>query len=211
MAQLRTLGSDVWNGVRFFLTINAALLAGIAAIGKPGGQNVVSGALLVLLCTGGFVFNIWARQILLKQRRYYLRMLAQKAFLDKELGFRDFHHGSSDLSFPWSVSEKDLVLMESDINSWIDRTVRAKSSITRNLFSAYHTLLGLYFVLLLAVALGFYRGYFPSTPLLKETVPESSKVGKDSLQAPTSQPIESKEDSHTPRRKVKQAASQALH
>ncbi|MBC6952526.1 hypothetical protein DWB58_31840 [candidate division KSB1 bacterium] len=162
MASLRALSGDVWNGVRFFLTVNAAVLAGIIAFARAEVEKpqFVTAVSLAFLSVIGIAVTLLARGIFFRQRSYYAQMLARKVLLDKELGFRDRRVGSLDLSFPWSVDDDSLSQLQGDPDAWIKGQLRPKSSIRRRLSQTYGGLLVVYTIVLLAALTDIYFNYY---------------------------------------------------
>ena len=77
MTQLRQLHSDVWNGVRFFLTLNGIIIAAFVAFIKEHLTQPTTWSWLpvVFLPTFGLLITLIAKQILKKHRDHYLNML----------------------------------------------------------------------------------------------------------------------------------------
>lgn len=166
LSNLRQLHNDIWNGVRFFLTVNGIVIAGFAALLRsPDHDYVQAGMLLLLLATGIFL-TMQARSILVRHRSYYLGMLIRKTLIEKQLGFYDFllsedsEHLRIDLSFPWQVDHQFLSEFSKDIAKWRSEQEKRPGLITTTLFRIYDVTLGLYAVLGLGVATLLYVGYF---------------------------------------------------
>jgi hypothetical protein len=166
LSNLRQLHNDIWNGVRFFLTVNGIVIAGFAALLRsPDHDYVQAGMLLLLLATGIFL-TIQARSILVRHRGYYLGMLIRKTLIEKQLGFYDFLLSEDledpriDLSFPWQVDHQFLSEFSRDIAKWHSEQEKRPGLITTTLFRIYDVTLGLYAVLGLGVAALLYVGYF---------------------------------------------------
>ena len=107
MAQLRQLNNDMWNGVRFFLTINGVIIVAIYTIAFPF-SSLNNVYFILTLAVFGFVLTIIAFFILRKQRDYYIDMLQTKTLLEKELKFYEIKIDNIHLSFPWNV-EKEFI------------------------------------------------------------------------------------------------------
>src|SRR5213596_2776047 len=89
MAQVRRLSDDVWNGLRFFLSFNAILIAACVAVTRLQRINAPAAIILGILAVVGLTVTILARKIMITQRDYYLRMLFKKALFEEQLGFYD--------------------------------------------------------------------------------------------------------------------------
>jgi hypothetical protein len=85
MAQLRQLHGDVWNGVRFFLTVNGIVIAAAFGISKLQDKDVLTGVLIASLAAVGIIVTLIARTILAKHRDYYLGILIRKTLIEREL------------------------------------------------------------------------------------------------------------------------------
>src|SRR5260370_1155149 len=72
LSNLRQLHNDIWNGVRFFLTVNGIVIAGFSALIRGGDHDYVQAALLFLLPLLGIFVTVQARSILTRHRGYYL-------------------------------------------------------------------------------------------------------------------------------------------
>lgn len=80
---LRTLHNDVWNGVRFFLTLNAIFLAGMSALARGLPSSKMLAYIIVALGVAGFLFSLVARNIFSNQRYNYIEMLLLKTLIEK--------------------------------------------------------------------------------------------------------------------------------
>lgn len=159
LSNLRAMSADVWNGVRFFLTVNAAVLAGIVALYRTEHLQIPTNPAIAFLAIIGMAVTVVARGIFFRQRFYYVQMLARKILLDKELGFRDHKVGALDLSFPWSVDDKSIELLQTKPDDWIQDQLLPKSSIRRRLLHTYDGLLIVYTVIFLLTMTGIYLQY----------------------------------------------------
>lgn len=103
MAQLRQLHTDIWNGVRFFLTVSGILIAAIAALWRFELEPLRLTATLVLIWAG-ITITVFAILILDKHRNRYVHMLLRKTLIEYELGFFDQEIAETiEVAFPWSV------------------------------------------------------------------------------------------------------------
>jgi len=166
LSNLRQLHNDIWNGVRFFLTVNGIVVAGFAALLRSPGHDYVQAVMLFLLLAVGIFLTIQARSILVRHRGYYLGMLIRKTLIEKQLGFYDFllsevsEGPRIDLSFPWQVDHQFLSEFSKDIAKWPSEQEKRPGLIATTLFHIYDVTLGLYVVLGLGIAVLLYCGYF---------------------------------------------------
>lgn len=166
LSNLRQLHNDIWNGVRFFLTVNGIVVAGFAALLRSSANDYLQAFMLLLLLIVGTFLTVQARSILLKHRGYYLGMLIRKTLIEKQLGFYDFVLSKSpegqsvDLSFPWQVDRKFLPEFIRDIEKWRSEQEQRPGLITTALFRIYNAVLGLYAFLASGVLVLIWRGFF---------------------------------------------------
>lgn len=160
MAQTRQMHNDVWNGVRFFLTVNGVLMAAIFTMAKIEKKGFLAGGLLGALALVGLVFATVALKILTKQRRYYTEMLLRKTLVEKELGFYNILLSGHDLTFPWKVDQQYVSDLTDDPQRWLDRHQRRKKSISRLIFQVYYGVIVIYGIILLVILFGFMKGCF---------------------------------------------------
>lgn len=160
MAQLRQLHGDVWNGVRFFLTVNGIVIAATFGIGKSQDKDVLTGVMIASLALVGLFLTIIARSILAKHRDYYLAMLVRKTLIEREFGFYDQGLTGIHMSFPWNVDKQFLDCLASNPSHWLSEQKRRSGTITRLLFLVYEVVIGIHLLILLAAVLGLWLGYF---------------------------------------------------
>ncbi len=160
MAQLRQLHGDVWNGVRFFLTVNGIIIAAVFGIARLEESDIPSGVLLAVLAILGFLITLVARIILAKHRDYYLGILLRKTIIERELGFYDQKICCVDLVFPWKVDKQFVGSLVDNPSAWLADQKRRKGTITRLLFLVYEGVLVIHGIILLAVLIGFCLKYF---------------------------------------------------
>lgn len=159
MAQLRQLHSDVWNGVRFFLTINGIILASMIALFGLGSSLTI--ALLVLVLAGVGLFFSWVGiKILGHHRRFYTGMLLRKTLLEKELGFYDVCLHGVDMAFPWSVDGKYVQHLIANADEWQKEQARRRGTISRLLWQSYWLFPAMYAGSLAIVIVGVLSGSF---------------------------------------------------
>ena len=149
MTQLRQLHSDVWNGVRFFLTVNGVLIAGMSALAKTAGGTTATAILIITLATFGVLVTLVARSILEKHRRYYLQMLVRKTFIEKELGFWDFTINGQTLAFPWRADAEHHESLQKDVCSWIESQRWRPGTISRLLFHVYNGVIAIHIAIVI--------------------------------------------------------------
>jgi hypothetical protein len=142
MANLRQLHGDVWNGVAFFLTVNAVLVAALATLygtWLARGPQAPSGPLWIMLFLGlvGLLFTWQAMLILSRHREYYLGMQLLKSLIEKDLGFYDILLGQTDLSFPSRVPAEHLPQLFADPIEWLHDRKWQLTSITARLHLVY--------------------------------------------------------------------------
>jgi len=159
MANLRQLHGDVWNGVTFFLTVNAVL---VAALGTLYGTWLARGPaaphgplwIMLFLAVVGLLFTTQAILILGRHREYYLSMQLLKSLIEKELGFYDIKLGQTDLSFPSKVEARHLQRLLNHPDEWIDERRWRLSAITARLHLVYWGVVVLHVVILLVALIG---------------------------------------------------------
>lgn len=146
MATLRQMHGDVWNGVRFFLTVNGILLAG--AVSSIASQNsdlhLYTAILLGLLTAVGIFVTVIARQILGKHRDYYLEMLMKKTLIEKEFGFYDQKIMEQNLSFPWNVPTAYINDFLNSPAKWVNKQKTRRGTISRKLFLVYDAMIAIW-------------------------------------------------------------------
>lgn len=165
MEQLRQLHGDVWNGVRFFLTINGIIIAAIFAVlaryltsdtSRTGG---LVGVVIILSIVGLFL-SIIAIMILKKHRDYYLNMLLLKTLLEKMLGFYELDFQGIDLSLPWKVEEKDVKEALKRPDKWMAEQRWRPRTISRLLRITYWLFIVIYIIVIIAVMACVLKWYF---------------------------------------------------
>jgi hypothetical protein len=142
---LRALSLDIWDGVKFFIAANAALLGGIITLFETRPASIAIPGLAVL----GLTVALVALGIFSKQRLYYVQMLARTLLFDRELGFRGHKVGTLDLSFPWGTYKASTELLEKDSETWIQNELNRKSSVRWRLLLMYYLVLILHAIILL--------------------------------------------------------------
>lgn len=155
VAQLRQLHGDVWNGVRFFLSVNAVLFAGMAALARELPDSGLHACLIAILAVAGSCGTIVARGILRGHRDYYLQMLLLKTLIEDDLGFykAKFARTEVDMSFPWKVDAEYVPRMRDDPTRWRNEQRWRNGTISLKLRYMYDGVLILHgLALLLALA-----------------------------------------------------------
>jgi hypothetical protein len=160
MAQLRRLSDDVWNGLRFFLSLNGALIAASVAVIQLQNLDKRTAVILAVLAFLGFLVTLLARAIMTKQRDYYLQMLLKKSLLEEEMGFYRMKLSGTDLSFPWRVDPEYLTDLEERPSNWVQERRRGKRTVSRLLFIVYDALILLYVVGLGLLVVGYCKRWF---------------------------------------------------
>jgi len=136
MMNIRQLHGDVWNGVRFFLTLNSIVFAAMIAIFTIP-WDILNGAAVCVLASVGLFFCFIGMKILTGHRQYYLDMLMRKTLIENDLGFYDLKLNSIDLSFPWKVDEEYLESMFKDLKGWKNKQMWRSGTISRYLLMSY--------------------------------------------------------------------------
>ena len=160
MAQLRQLHGDVWNGVRFFLTVNGIVVAAAFGLSKFQERDFLTGALISSLAVAGLIVTVIARRILAKHRDYYLGILLQKTLIERALGFYDQQLSGFDMSFPWKVDKQFVECFALDPATWLAEQKRRTGTITKLLFLVYEGVIGVHILILVATIVGLSCGYF---------------------------------------------------
>ncbi len=137
LSTLRQLHNDLWNGVRFFTTVNGILLAGVFGLSRTGISPWAAGWLTVCLSLIGAFLTVTGHYILTRHREYYVNMLLRKSLIEEELGLYERRLGSVDMSFPWSVPAEFLHRLRSDPGGWIQEQLSRKGTISGKLFNIY--------------------------------------------------------------------------
>jgi hypothetical protein len=156
MVQLRQLHGDVWNGVRFFLTVNGIIIAAIFAIlaryltSDTCRTGILVGVVIILSSVGVFL-SIIAIKILKKHRDYYLNILLLKTLLEKTLGFSKMDFQGIDLSFPWKVEKKYVDKALENPKEWITKHRWHPGTISRLLWITYWFFMALYVLIIIVV------------------------------------------------------------
>lgn len=150
MAQLRQMHNDVWNGVRFFLTLNGFIVAAIFAIFNLETILLTDVAILILAGFGLFI-TITARSILKQHRIFYLDMLIRKTLLEEKLGFDEPHLYGTDVCFRWKVDKGDIERIKEDPGKYIRDQIWKGGGITRTLRRTYWPIMILHGVVLIVV------------------------------------------------------------
>ncbi|MFH1373211.1 MAG: hypothetical protein ABII79_05395 [bacterium] len=143
MANLRQLHSDVWNGVRFFWSINVVIITGMFVISHQEWATRVE-IELVLLCILGFALAYQGRRVFLQHRHYYLQMLLRKTLIEDKLSFYTTKLYNTDLSFPWRVPSDHLESLRKEPENWEESQKLRRGTISRRLHIVYVVIQVLY-------------------------------------------------------------------
>jgi len=112
MEHLRYMHGEVWNGVRFFITLNIGILGAVAAISKLSGLELARPNYgVILLFATGLLISVLGIFVLYRHRQYYLDMMVAKTVLEKLLGFMGkirIGDGQHVLMLPWYYDEKTI-------------------------------------------------------------------------------------------------------
>lgn len=171
MNQLRQNHDDIWNGVKFFLTINAVALAGVFAFTgnliqllgeKP--ESITSIGCIYLFMIFILSFLGWgltgkAKFILQKHRRYYLESLLIKTALEREQAeifgksqnVKIYNHEvqAVDMVLPWKLEKPGSNPMtELSTEQFFDKFLFPEGSISQQLCHVYDWIELLYIVTL---------------------------------------------------------------
>lgn len=146
LAALRQMHGDVWNGIRFFLTVNTVLFGGMTAIAKFGGRQLITAALLLALAVVGLAVTVVARRILTKHREFYVKMLLRKTLIEDALGSYAMKLSGVDMSFPWHVDEKHVEALKADPSKWLEEQKQRRTTVTALLFRVYEAVIAIHIV-----------------------------------------------------------------
>ena len=155
MAQLRQLHGDVWNGVRFFLTVNGIIIAALFAVvtryltNKASVKTPMLIGMVGIVAVGGLLLTIIAVKILKKHRAYYLNMLLVKTLLEKELGFYEVNYQGIELAFPWKMDKKYINTELQRPDKWMVDQMWQSGTISRLLWLTYWSFIVLYAVIII--------------------------------------------------------------
>ena len=161
MAQLRYLNNEVWKRFQFFVWLELVLflLAGGSIERRALGAGLV---FFVLMLSVGLV----ARWVLLRNRVYYLQMLAKKSLLEDELGlYNDKFPGiETDHAFPWRLTPEIVHKIKADFDGWVNSNIRSKGTIARPLFIILETFITLAILGLLIILIAALRHHGAQQP-----------------------------------------------
>lgn len=163
LSMLRQLNNDVWNGVRFFMTMNGILLAGLAAWSRMPHSSASTPLVAFAVAGLGFAVTLTARRILSKHRDYYLNMLVRKSLIEEELGFYSRRLAGVDMSFPWSIPQPFLSEVRANPEAWVRAQRSRPGTISRLLFRAYDSVV-IIWLCIGAIALYTWQPTTPPTP-----------------------------------------------
>lgn len=183
LGQLRQLSTDVWNGVRFFVTVNAVVIGAAFSVANQKPRDRFTAVILFALGLLGLLFTVATRRILKRQRNYYLDVLAQKALFEEDVGLYDIRLAgtATHLSVPWNVERVHLQDIKQNTKEWRRARARARGTVTRNLFLIYDAVLIVYIALLLTLGGALYKGVFRS----KKAEPQGVSTPSSAALEPT--------------------------
>jgi hypothetical protein len=152
MAQLRHLSDDLFKSVKFFSSLNAALLMAVTffiGFEAPGAKPAW---LYVGISILGIALTLGARFLLRRHRIYYLEMLARKSLLEMEFGFYDRKFSGTEIDFalPWRLKPEVVREIAKDLDGWVQKSIRSKGTMVRLYFWLYEAFIAIYAVLLVA-------------------------------------------------------------
>lgn len=159
MDNLRQLHNDVWNGVKFFTTVNGILLAGLAAVASADSAAVVRGAIATACAIAGMCQTATARRILESHRRHYVEMLLRKTLIERELGFYDQKLAGRPLSFPWHIEEEHMSSLMREPDKWVDAQLERSTTISARLFAIYDTTIAVWVYIFFIGLIGTIRSW----------------------------------------------------
>lgn len=195
LAHLRQLHNDVWNGVKFFLTINGILFAAIAALLRDAKE--VRHTLIIAISIIGVVVTVIAWQILARHREYYLQMLIRKTLIEDALGFSKKLLMGVDIVFPWSPlsSPKEIC---SNPKVWLAAQVRRRGTISRKLFLIYEGTVAAHILIAATASMNIFS---VAPPVASVKVAPQAVFPIHNISPSASAPIESNMASHPSSRK----------
>lgn len=159
LAQLRQLHGDVWNGVRFFWTVNGIFIAAAFTVLSKNKTSFPSVSLSVLCLITSTLLTAVGLYILRKHRKYYISMLLKKTLIEIELGFTK--HALSpgvNAAFPWVVETKYHEEMLRDPGDWLKKQVFRPGTISDKLRIVYVSMIAIDAVLIVAIAVMYISG-----------------------------------------------------
>jgi hypothetical protein len=154
--------SDIWNGVRFFMSLNGILIAGYSAILRFADYTSPSIILLFMIPVIGIYVTEQARHILDGHERYYIDSLIRKSLFEYYLGLYDhsfyekWHDKGTeterlenyDLIQSWHVPKQYIEKLVSDPSNWRKEHEKRLGLIKTRLFNLYRYTSYLHFGLL---------------------------------------------------------------
>lgn len=164
LTQLRQLHGDVWNGVRFFLTVNGVVVAGVAALMRLDSASLGITCLSVFTAAIGIAVTLVALFILKRHREYYTQMLLRKTLLERALGFWDMKIQGIALAFPWWVDGKFHEEMLQDPTKWVRAQLFRSGTISYWLRTTYFSAIGVHVLLIIIIVLRYVWLAPPSCP-----------------------------------------------
>jgi len=147
MIQLRHLSSDVWNGIRLFLTLNSILLAALIGVSSIT-DKIDEDPIFIIITMVGISLLLFTINILKKQRNHYLDMFIRKTLLEEKLGLYSSKISGIDLSFAWSVPENSIKDLKDDKEDWKKKQRWNPKTISGTIFFAFLVFFLIYIVIL---------------------------------------------------------------
>jgi len=158
--QLSHLSDDVWNGVRFYWTLNGIVLTLMLAVYQLFDDMLPKLIAISLLLAIGSIFAIHSYVIFVKQRRNYVEMLLYITLLEMKLGFYKISLLESQLedhtvlSFPWKVPLMYIDGLKSHPVNWKKKQLWRTTTISRHLRIINISFLLLYLLLICILLIG---------------------------------------------------------
>ncbi len=153
LTHLRHLSDEVWKRFQLFLWLDLIFFLLAASVWR----NSLGGCCFLILAALGIAFV--GRYILKRNRIYYLQMLAKKSLLEDELGFYTAKFSSSevDLAFPWRLAPDVVSEIRTDLDAWVQKSIRPDGSIARWLFVIYEGFIGIYIIALVLLLIRYLK------------------------------------------------------
>jgi len=136
MAQLRQLHGDVWNGVRFFWSLNGIVIAGVFAL-WPKHQTDLKAAVTATFLLGiGIALTRVGLLVLRSHRSHYVDMMLRKTLIEIELGFTNqLLRPDVPIAFPWRADKTDDATQKPQ--QWVREYMFPRPSIVNTLRRVY--------------------------------------------------------------------------
>ena len=151
VTQVWNTSNDVWNAVRFFLTVNAVIIAAIISFLAKQDYNLKTATIIVVLTVVGLILTFIGFGILEKMRGYHLEAVVRKTLLEKKLGFYDFPlhvDNKVTLASEWQVPKKHFDKLEESPKRWMKDHMFEKGTVMNRLRFTYYLVGAIYIALL---------------------------------------------------------------